>query len=543
MLVDDMVPVSDCDRQVSARAGAMALDVARIASENAAPEIVATHLAEYLAAGLPIDTVAIFARRLKPHGERSRPYLHLVGLSGHSGGPADDVRARRLKAAAYRALIRSRPISLQEGRAPTGDDAASICEMLALPLGGVAPCGCLVVERRVHAGEQENAELIHLLAQLSPSLALAVRQSGESDEALDDDRKSSHRRTLFAVTSEAILSIGQDFAIREANPAFERLMRWPVSAVVGMPCTRVLKCRDERKALLCGTARCPVMKAFAADAEGEQTVCDLTWETRSGKRCDLSASVAVQRSAEGAEAVIVARDVTALNGANRMRASFISMVSHELRTPLNSVNGFLEIVAEGQVGPLNERQLEFLTYARVSAQQLTTLVEDILFISKADSGLFTLRESDVEVGKLVRQAAQAMQAAAEKAQVSIASDVAPDVSVIRGDELRVQQVLTNLLGNAIKFSPAESAIDLRVERKGADVVFSVADRGPGVPLEDHSHIFERFYQSESAVRERSGGYGLGLAIAKLIVEHHGGRIWVESPPGDGATFYFALPAS
>lgn len=538
-----MVPVSDCDLQASAGAGAMALDIARIASEHAVPGMVTAHLADYLAASLPTDAVAIFVRRTKPLYERSRPYLHLVGLSGHSSPPTDDVRARRLKAVAYRALIRSRPISLREGWASTGDAAASTRQMLAMPLGGVAPCGCLVVERRVHAGGQESADLVHLLAQLAPSLSLAVRQACESEEALDDDRRSSHRRTLFSVTSEAILGIGQDFAIREANPAFERLMGWPESAIVGMPCTHVLKCRDERKALLCGTARCPVMKAFAADAEGEQSVCDLSWEMRSGRRCDLSASVAVQHSPEGAEAVIVARDVTALNGANRMRASFISMVSHELRTPLNSVNGFLEIVADGQVGPLNERQLEFLTYARGSTQQLITLVEDILFISKADSGLFTLRESDVEVGKLVHQAAQAMQAAAEKAQVSIACTVAPDVSVIRGDELRVQQVLTNLLGNAIKFSPAESVIDLRVERKGSDVVFSVADQGPGVPLEDHGRIFERFYQSESAVREGSGGYGLGLAIAKLIVEHHGGRIWVESALERGATFYFTLPAS
>ncbi|HLJ80667.1 MAG TPA: ATP-binding protein, partial [Ktedonobacterales bacterium] len=114
---------------------------------------------------------------------------------------------------------------------------------------------------------------------------------------------------------------------------------------------------------------------------------------------------------------------------------------------------------------------------------------------------------------------------------------------LRADELRIQQVLTNLLGNAIKFSPAESVVRLSVSESDTALQFAVSDQGKGIVPEDHARIFERFYQSDSNVRNRAGGYGLGLSIAKLIVEQHHGRIWVESEPGEGTTFYFTLPRS
>ena len=120
-------------------------------------------------------------------------------------------------------------------------------------------------------------------------------------------------------------------------------------------------------------------------------------------------------------------------------------------------------------------------------------------------------------------------------------NVDEEMPPLRGDELRLQQVFTNLLNNAIKFSPPHETITISVRRTGSQAEFSIDDRGPGVAAEEHARIFERFYQSESGQRARSGGYGLGLAIAKLIVEQHGGRIWIESNPGKGATFYVTLP--
>jgi two-component system phosphate regulon sensor histidine kinase PhoR len=344
---------------------------------------------------------------------------------------------------------------------------------------------------------------------------------------------------ILALSSEAILTVDEDYIIQETNPAFGRVTGWTGTTPVRRRCSDVFRCRDTRKSLLCGTARCPLTEAFASSEA--PPVRDLSWETRGGALCDVSATFTARRERDGRHAVIVARDVTALNAANRMRANFISMVSHELRTPLNTINGFLEIVLDGQVGPLNERQQEFLEYAHISTQQLATLVEDILFISKADSGQFTLRRGEVPVAKLIAQVLNSLQAVAEKAEVRLVADVAASLPTIPADELRLQQVLTNLLNNAIKFSAARSEVTLTVRAEGDELVFTVADRGKGIAAEDHQRIFERFYQSEGGARARAGGYGLGLSIAKLIVEQHGGRIWVESALGEGATFAFTMP--
>ncbi len=532
-----MMRVKEYADDVDARAGVMALDIARAAAGQASAATLFQSLTNYLVTALDVDSASLFLHSADHYTVRSRPSLHAVSLSVR--GAQSDSLTRRLKVHAYRAQIAGHAVS----RIITGSDVSKRQQVVAVPLGGKDTWGVVAAEGPAHGYAETHDDLARLLTAVAPSLSLAIRQAHLTEVAQHTEHRAAQRSTLFSVTSEAILSIGEDFVIREVNPAFARLSGWPESTAVGASCMEVLKCRDERKTLLCGTNRCPISRAFRGEDDEEQSIRDLTWETRTGKRLDLSASVAVQRTSQDVLSVIVARDVTALNGANRMRANFISMVSHELRTPLNSVNGFLEIVAEGQVGPLNERQLEFLTYARISTQQLTTLVEDILFISKADSGLFTLRVTDVEVNRLVEHALQAVRAAADKEQMRISLSIGPDVAVVRGDELRLQQVLTNLLGNAVKFSPPESVIDLCVDCRGQDVVFSVADRGPGVPVEDHVRIFERFYQSDNAMRERSGGYGLGLAIAKLIVEHHGGRIWVESPPEGGATFYFTVPTS
>lgn len=362
-----------------------------------------------------------------------------------------------------------------------------------------------------------------------------------------DEQSPSPQQAIFAMTSEAILAVGEDFIISQTNPAFTKVLGWTRNAALGQRCTTVLRCHDERKLPLCDTPRCPLVESLRAEAsEKPAVVRDLLWQTRAGAFCEVSASFTAQRplrSGAPRRAVIVGRDVTTLNVANRMRSNFISMVSHELRTPLHSINGFLEIVLDGQVGPLNERQYEFLNYARTSTQQLTTLVEDILFISKADSGQFTLRLGPVQVPTLVSQVFHVQESAAIKAQVTLVADLAPNLPVLEADALRLQQVLSNLVGNAIKFSLPQTSVSVRVAVEGANMRFEVSDQGRGIAPEEQERIFERFYQSESSAGARAGGYGLGLAIAQMIVEQHHGRIWVESTTGHGATFCFTLPLS
>jgi PAS domain S-box-containing protein len=522
--------------QILRQAGKLALQLAEMATRHHKLRPLAQELVGCLAEALGAAEAAFYWRRAAD--PTTRATLRCIATYARAA-TSDQPTEARLKVSAYRAISSGR---LVERMRPLGDtlpaDGAVREHTVAVPIGIAMPWAVLVLQWRESAIHAHN-ERASVLARLGPSLASATRPAHVLDELAQAEHHHAPRRTIFAISSEAILTMDEGFVIRELNPAASKLLGWSERAAIGQHCSKVLHCRDERRAPLCHTPRCPLQQAF--DSEAATPIRDLTWETRTGKLCELSASITVQRSEEDIHAIVVARDVTLLNAANRLRANFISMVSHELRTPLNSINGFLEIVLDGPVGPLNERQREFLTYARVSTQQLTTLVEDILFISKADSGQFVLRQDRVAVPELIEQLLQGLRTTAAHARVRIETAVEAGLPEIVADGLRLQQVLNNLLNNAVKFSPPEATVRLAVSRSDGELLFTVTDQGRGVPAEEHARIFERFYQSDSPAHNRAGGYGLGLSIAKLIVEQHNGRIWVESQPGEGATFAFSLP--
>jgi two-component system phosphate regulon sensor histidine kinase PhoR len=255
----------------------------------------------------------------------------------------------------------------------------------------------------------------------------------------------------------------------------------------------------------------------------------------------MEEQVAVER--EGFEAIPAnnADGVLVVDAATRAQSTFISMVSHELRTPLNAINGFLSIVLDEQVGTLNERQREFLEYAHDSTGQLIRLVEDILLLSKADSRQFELRCASLALPDVIAQVLGDAEAAARKAEVTLQSRLPRRLPPLWADAARLEQVLRNLVHNALKFTPPGGLITIYARRAGEKAEISVADTGCGVPVEDQPRIFERFYQSENALLVRHGGFGLGLTVARVIVEQHGGRIWLHSKPEPGATFSFTIP--
>jgi two-component system phosphate regulon sensor histidine kinase PhoR len=302
-----------------------------------------------------------------------------------------------------------------------------------------------------------------------------------------------------------------------------------------------LTCQDERGQVLCHTPACPLAQAFALAQAAPYR--EVFWRAAGNKNKEVSASFAPVPAPGGPRGVIIARDISPLNSANRMRANFISMVSHDLRTPLNSINGFLEIVLDGMVGTLNPKQEEFLAFALTSTRQLMTLVEDVLFISRADSGQFKLRLDTMSILDTIAQCVRNLQAQAQKAQVNLRVALPDDLPTLYADELRLQQVLTNLINNAIKFTPPQGTITIEAGVDRTALRISVRDTGEGVPVEQQARIFERFVQLDADSQGAAGGYGLGLAIARLIVQQHGGRIWVRNAPEGGAIFTFTIPLS
>jgi signal transduction histidine kinase len=475
--------------------------------------------------------VAIYLSETSPIP--TSPRLALLGMARRSDISADALRRRHRRVAVDAALAGGSAQLVGSGATDLAASVpwACVSERIVLPGATAAVVAC--------AERHDSVTLQAILARVNGALALLLRLALAERELARVRDVRVQTRAIFDHSGDAILLLDGTYRIVAANPALGHLLNVDGMIMVGRGCRDVLACQDERGQTLCDTPDCPLTQSFADPPSSPPR--DLQWRTGSGPRRYVSASFVSVPASRGRRAVIVARDSTPLKAANRMRSNFISMVSHELRTPLNSLNGFLEIVLEGQAGPLRPRQEEFLNYARSSTHALMRLVEDIVFITRADTGQFTLRREAADVAELVAPVLRTHQLAAERAGLGFTADLPADLPLLCVDESRIQQVLQNLVMNAIKFTPAPGAVTISAALEPGALRLAVRDSGPGVAPEDQLRIFERFYQSESVAKGNTAGYGLGLAIAKLIVEQHGGRIWVESPPSGGAMFAFTVP--
>ena len=240
-------------------------------------------------------------------------------------------------------------------------------------------------------------------------------------------------------------------------------------------------------------------------------------------------------------AVVVFHDVTERRTIERIRDEFTSVVSHELRTPLTSIRGSLGLLESGVLGPLPERAQRMTQIAVENTDRLVRLINDILDLERLDSDGLQLRESTCDAEQLIARATEVMLSAAVAADVTLAVDSAP--AAFEADADRVIQTLTNLIGNAVKFSPRGGTVQISSVRRSEEILFTVRDTGRGVPADQLESIFGRFQQVDSTDSRQSGGTGLGLAICRSIVELHGGRIWARSSIGEGSTFSFVLPAA
>lgn len=239
--------------------------------------------------------------------------------------------------------------------------------------------------------------------------------------------------------------------------------------------------------------------------------------------------------------VSVFRDVTAEVEADRAKTEFVSMVSHELRTPMTSIKGYADLLLMGSAGTLNERQDRFLTIIRNNVDRLTTLVDDLLDISRIESGRLDLSPEPMDVKEAVERVVTSMQARADEKTLTLRSDVPADLPMVDADADRVVQILTNLVGNACQYTPNDGEIVVSARRENGEVQISVRDTGVGIGPDDRERIFDRFFRADDPVVQGTSGTGLGLAIVQSLVEMHGGEIWVESELGEGSVFTFTLP--
>jgi PAS domain S-box-containing protein len=239
--------------------------------------------------------------------------------------------------------------------------------------------------------------------------------------------------------------------------------------------------------------------------------------------------------------VTVLRDITSQKQLEQMKSNFLSVVSHELKTPLHSIKGFVDIILMGKTGGINELQQDFLTTVREQTDQLQNLISELLEFSRLESGQIKLHVEEISLAGIADRVVEKLSPQAQEAQIALVSRLPDDFASVEADLTRMEQVLTNLVDNAVKFTPAGGQIVIAGEDMGDRVLVSVADTGIGIPLAEREKIFERFYQVDSGAARPYRGTGLGLSICKHIVEHHRGRIWVEGAEPQGSIFKFVLP--
>ncbi len=242
---------------------------------------------------------------------------------------------------------------------------------------------------------------------------------------------------------------------------------------------------------------------------------------------------------QGAIAIHNVQTSRALEIASGHKSEFLASMSHELRTPLNAVIGFSDVLLERMFGELNERQEEYVRDIRDSGRHLLDLINEILDLSKVEAGRMELEPAALSLPELLEQGLSLVRDRAARQRLTVELEVAPEVGVVWADEVKLKQVVVNLLTNAVKFTPEGGRIDVAARVTGDEVQIYVRDTGVGIADADQERIFEAFQRGDRRVSVE--GTGLGLTLSKRFVELHGGRIWVASTLGEGSTFGFALP--
>jgi len=369
----------------------------------------------------------------------------------------------------------------------------------------------------------QRAAAVDELADLADAVGGMVAQLGQTIHTLTDERNQS--AAILGSMVEGVAVVGGDERILYCNQAFEQILELPQGSSQG-------------KKLVEGLRQADLVTAVRQVLPGGDEV---TGEVEVGtvRRRSFSVTAAPVRAAEASSAVLVLHDITELRRLERVRRDFVANVSHEFKTPLTAIQGFAETLLGGALDDKANRK-RFVEIIREHARRLARLTDDLLKLSRIEAGRLDLESRPVSVAGLVNGCVETARLNAESRGLRIAVELPEGLPPVRGDAVQLDEVLQNLIDNALQYTPSGGRIDVTAYSNGHEVIFTVADTGIGIPESDLERIFERFYRVDAARSREAGGTGLGLSIARHIVDAHGGRIWVESAVGQGSRFRFSI---
>ena len=391
--------------------------------------------------------------------------------------------------------------------------------------------------------------------ELNSTSSVTISDSEKLESLIE--RKRKNLEAIFDAVPVGLLLVDEDLVVVRVNDAIRKLVGKEFTEIINKPLGQALSCENitiEKK--LCGTGdycqKCPlrqnVLKAFqtSQSVNGIELQSETHFRNRSVKPW-FALNVELVVIDDKRYAVVCLNDITERKLAEEklaetmaMKQQFISTVSHELRTPLTAIREGINIVLEGVAGRVKKKQKEFLELSKRNVDRLSMLINDVLDFQKLESGRMKFDFIKADIIKVAKEAAETMTLMAKKADVSLMVEIEPEICRFMFDRNKIIQVLTNLLSNAIKFTPAGGKVVLKIQQQTDEVVITVSDTGMGIPKDDLSKIFERFYRVRRQGKEIQGT-GLGLPIVAQIINCHGGRIMVESELNKGTAFTVLLP--
>jgi len=377
--------------------------------------------------------------------------------------------------------------------------------------------------RQMTAGEITNQPVVKTadeVGQLTQAFNHMSIQLREQIHALE-----SERAKLYAVLekmTDGVLIVDQEGNLQLLNLAAEKIFGVSQESALGKPLVEVIRHHQPFE----------LWQQCQRSGVTEQAPIDLT------KRLILHGIATPLGQALPGSTLLLFQDMTRQHQIETLRRDFISNVSHELRTPLAALKALTETLQDGALEDLPAAR-RFLEQMETEVDSLSLMVTELLELSRIESGRVPLEFKPTRPVDILVPACEWLRLQAERTELSLRIECSEDLTAVQADTSRVQQVVVNLLHNAIKFTPAGGTVILSASRQGEAIVFSVEDTGIGISPDDLPRIFERFYKADRA--RATSGTGLGLAIARHLVEAHGGKIWAESQPGVGSTFYFTIP--
>lgn len=376
--------------------------------------------------------------------------------------------------------------------------------------------GVLSVDNRIKARTFETHE-VQILSLLADFAAVAIQNARLYAETIRE------RDTLDAIlrdTDDYVIVVDRNDCVLFCNATARKAFGITRTDFIGKPLRQVINHPE-------------VLALFAKEAtNGRGRRSEITLGGEKFLNAQLTIIENVGRAA-------VMQDITHLKQLDRAKTDFVAAVAHDLRSPLTAILGYSELLV--RAGPLNEQQMHFVDQIMSSVHSITALITELLELSRIEAG-FNVDLEPVAMEQVVRKAIDSLHHQRMQREHTLTLEVAEDLPPLLGNPLRLQQMVANLVGNAIKYTPNRGKIRVSLWRDGDNIVLQVADNGIGIPVEDQPYVFDKFFRSERAASEYDGT-GLGLSIVKGVVEQHQGRIWLESREGVGTTFTVVLPIS